>query len=233
MGNPVRALLSLQEVDKDLYRVNAELKRLPEDQARRLATLENVKEVLAERRTTLKGTQVKIKELEDVVTVQQQRIRKLDKESTSNTDVTVIEACRYEIRGLKRQIEEAEREQFSMMESIERGKMEIEKIEGRLESELSTFEVFCQNVETEMSQARERQEELQGKRVERLGDSLDANTLDLYDRLLAARGGEALARLDGGVCQCCYMQVPPNIAVQLARSTKVIQCSSCDRIMYL
>jgi uncharacterized protein len=233
MGNPVQALLSLQEIDRDLFRVNAELKRLPEDQARRQATLDNVKGVLEEKRQALKGNQVRIKELDDMITTQQQRSRKLEKESISNKDVTVIEACRYEMRGLKRQIEEVEREQFGMMEDIERGKIEIDKIEERLKLELSNFEVFCQNVETEIADATKRQEDLKGQREARLGKDVDANTLDLYDRLLAARGGEALARLDGGVCQCCYMQVPPNIAVQLARSSKIIQCSSCDRIMYL
>jgi predicted nucleic acid-binding Zn-ribbon protein len=42
-----------------------------------------------------------------------------------------------------------------------------------------------------------------------------------------------LAMLDGGVCQCCYIQVPPNKTIQLARGNAIIQCSSCDRIMYL
>ena len=233
MGNPVQALLSLQEIDRDLFRVNAELKRLPEDQARRQATLDNVKAVLEDKRQALKGNQVRIKELDDLITTQQQRSRKLEKESNSNKDMTVVEACRYEMRGLKRQTEETEREQFGIMEDIERGKIEIAKIEERLELELGNFEVFCQNVETEIAEATKRQEDLRAKREARLGKDVDANTLDLYDRLLVARGGEALARLDGGVCQCCYMQVPPNIAVQLARSSKIIQCSSCDRIMYL
>lgn len=233
MGTPVQALQSLQEIDRDLFRVNAELKRLPAEQARRQATLDNVKSVLEDKKTALRTNQARIKELDDEITTQQQRSRKLEKESNSNKDVTVVEACRYEMRGIKRQIEETEREQFGLMEEIERGKIEIDKIQERLELELANFELFCQNVETEMAEAKKRQEDLQGKREARLGKDVDANTLDLYDRLLVARGGEALARLEGGVCQSCFMQVPPNIAVQLARSSKIIQCSSCDRIMYI
>lgn len=233
MGNPVQALRALQEIDKDLFRVNTELKRLPEERSRRQAQLDRVNEVLEEKRASLRDSQVRIKELDDTVTVQKQRITKLDKESQSNRDMTVVEACRYEIRGLKRQIEEAEREELTFMENIERTKFEIEEIEKRLKAELEVFEEFCQNVESELGVARGRQEELTAKRAERMDKELEPSTLELYERLLVARGGEALAQLDGGVCQSCFMQVPPNLVVRLARGNAVIQCSSCDRIMYL
>jgi len=229
----VQALRALQEIDKDLFRVNNELKRLPEERARRKAQLDRAQAVLEEKRAGLRDHQVRIKELEDTVATQRQRINKLDKESQSNRDMTVVEACRYEIRGLKRQIDEAEREELGYMEAIERTKFEVEEIEKRLAQELEIFEQFCQNVENEMGVAKGRQEELTAKRAERLDADLDRGTLELYERLLVARDGEALALLEGGVCQSCFMQVPPNLVVRLARGNSIIQCSSCDRIMYL
>ena len=233
MGNSVQALRALQEIDKDLFRVNTELERLPEELARRQATLDNVKVVLEDKRKGIMESQVKVRELADGVETQQQRIRKLEKETMNNPDVSVVEACRYEIRNLKRQIDEAEREQLIHMESIERAKIEIQKIEERLEAELEVFDQFSQNVESELSVAKSKQEDLQGKREARMSSELDPQTLELYERLLVARDGEALAMLDGGVCQSCYMQVPPNLTIQLARGDRIIQCSSCDRIMYL
>ena len=104
---------------------------------------------------------------------------------------------------------------------------------ARIEKEQAIFEEFCRNVETEMGVAQGKKEELSAQRAGRLDDDIDAATLDLYERLLVARDGEALAILDGGVCQSCFMQVPPNLVVRLARGNQVIQCSSCDRIMYL
>ncbi len=41
-----------------------------------------------------------------------------------------------------------------------------------------------------------------------------------------------MSLVDSQVCQACYMSIPPNMNVQLARGTKVIQCPSCDRILY-
>ncbi len=233
MGNLVQALRALQEIDRDLFRVNSELQRLPEERARRQGMLDKAGGLLEEKRSAVNERRVKIKELEDTVTVQEQRIRKLDKESQGNRDVTVIEACRYEIRGLKRQIEEAERENIEHMEAVERLELEIGEIAARIEKEQTIFEEFCRNVESEMGLAQGKKDELTAQRAGRLDKELDAGTLDLYERLLAARDGEALAILDGGVCQSCFMQVPPNLLVRLAKGDQIIQCSSCDRIMYL
>ena len=38
--------------------------------------------------------------------------------------------------------------------------------------------------------------------------------------------------LEGRICQGCYMQIPPNLGVQLARGASLVQCPSCDRILY-
>ncbi|MCB9915725.1 MAG: hypothetical protein H6828_11340 [Planctomycetes bacterium] len=229
----MQALRALQEIDTDLFRVTEELRRLPEERARRQAALDALEASIADRKAAARDLQVRVKELEDTVVVQQNRIRKLDKESQSSRDVSVIEACRYEMRELRRQVDESEREALSLVERIDTAKEEAGQLEQKLADERAVFAEFCANVESEMGDAQARQESLRARRDARLSKDLDATTLDLYDRLLQARGGEALAMLDGGICQACYMQVPPNLVVRLARGTDVIQCSSCDRILYL
>jgi predicted nucleic acid-binding Zn-ribbon protein len=233
MGNPVQALRALQEIDKDLFRVNSELERLPAERASRQAILDNAAAVIEQKRQLVMECQVKVREHQGDVDTHQQRIRQLEKESMNNPDVSTVVACQNEVRRLRRQIEEEEREQYQHMETIERTKLEIEKFSERLEAEQATFEEFSRAVDEEMAEARARKEDLEAKRKGRLSDDLDPQVLELYERLLVARDGEALAMLDGGVCQCCYMQVPPNLTIQLARGDRVIQCSSCDRIMYL
>ena len=232
MVNPVQALRSLQDIDADLFRVNEELRRLPEERERRQAALDAISQAIEDRRTGSMELQVRIKEIEDTVNIQQQRIRKLDKESQTSRDVSVVEACRYEMRELKRQIDEAEREALGLVERSEGMKAESDELATKLEAEQVVFAEFNGNVETELAEAKAKQEDLQAKRDARMSEDLDARTLELYDRLLQARGGEALAMLDGGVCQACFMQVPPNLVVRLARGTEVIQCPSCNRILY-
>ncbi|MDP7573134.1 MAG: C4-type zinc ribbon domain-containing protein, partial [Myxococcota bacterium] len=69
------------------------------------------------------------------------------------------------------------------------------------------------------------------------GDRLVAGRLAggaLFERRVAegARDGEAMAVLEGNICQACYMEVMPNLMVRLVRGRDVVQCPSCDRILY-
>ena len=54
-----------------------------------------------------------------------------------------------------------------------------------------------------------------------------------YEKLLEAREGQAMALLDGRVCQGCYVSVPSNLYVRLARGREMVNCPSCGRILYL
>ena len=57
--------------------------------------------------------------------------------------------------------------------------------------------------------------------------------LELYRRLLQIREGEPLAELIDGHCQACFVQIPKNLGVRLARGNELVQCPSCDRILFL
>lgn len=233
MLNVVKALRSLQEIDRDLYRVRDELRRLPAERDRRQAELDAHQVRIDAEKEAVDQLHLRAKELEDTATIQRQRIRKLEKESMEQRDVSVIEACRYEARSLKRQVEESERATIEMMERMDSMRASIAEKEAKLAEERAVFEEFCQNVETELGDAQGRHDALAGRREEQLSGELPRETLSLYDRLIEARGGEAMAMLDGGVCQGCYMSVPPNLVVRLARGREVTQCPSCDRILYL
>jgi predicted nucleic acid-binding Zn-ribbon protein len=84
-----------------------------------------------------------------------------------------------------------------------------------------------------MSAANARRADLEARRKERMGGGLPADTLALYVRVLSTREGEALAQLDGRTCGACFMEVPTNMVVRVSRGADLVQCPSCDRILYI
>ena len=63
--------------------------------------------------------------------------------------------------------------------------------------------------------------------------SVEPAILVQYEKLLGAREGMAMAQLEGRVCQGCYVSVPHNVYVKLARAIELVVCPSCKRILYL
>jgi predicted nucleic acid-binding Zn-ribbon protein len=61
---------------------------------------------------------------------------------------------------------------------------------------------------------------------------LPADFLDLYRRLVRAKGGDALAPVHGEFCGGCNQHVPLNMCSGL-RLSKPVCCKSCGRLLYL
>ncbi|MED6334017.1 MAG: C4-type zinc ribbon domain-containing protein [Planctomycetota bacterium] len=232
METLVQALRALQEIDRDLYKARVELRRLPAERARRQDELTARQGEVDQAREQVVSFQLRVREIEGMTQTQGARIRKLEKETMSSRDMAVVEACRYEMRSLKRQIDEAEREALEFIEQVESLESRIGELDEKLTTARTDFATFLTALEAELTQAQGRHDDLSARREERMSDSLSAETLSLYDRLIGARDGEAMAVLEGNICQACYMEVMPNLVVRLARGRDVVQCPSCDRILY-
>lgn len=234
MHEQLRALRDIQELDLDIFRVKGELSRLPAERASRRGEIDSRARRREELQVQLRTLRAKIKEIEDHTTLQRQRMRKVETESNKTRgDAALLAAYQHERQALRREIGEAEEEGLQLVEQADELQKQIDQLGTEIGTEEESFAELASNVEREVSDAQKRLEVLQRERAKRLGTSIDPELLSLYERLLQAREGVALAELEGRICQGCFIEVPPNTFVKLARGRELIQCPSCDRILYL
>jgi hypothetical protein len=234
MHETLRALRGIQDLDFDIYQVRRELERLPAERNQRRdgidARIARVEELAAE----LKTLRTKIKEIEDHTTIQRQRMRKVEGEANKTRgDAALLAAFQHERQSLRREISEAEEEGLQLVEQAEQLESQVAAMRDEIASEEATFAEFADNADRETADARKRLAEMEARRAKRLGDGPAPDVLETYEKLLEAREGVALAALDGRICQGCYMEVPANVFVRLSRGIDLVQCPSCDRILYL
>lgn len=234
MQDTLRALRTLQEIDQEMFRVREELRRLPAERDQRRAQIDRVAGQRDEYKRKGQELRIKIHEIDDMTTQQRQRVRKLEKEIANvGTDMALLAAFQHEIRSLKREISQAEEEGLGFVEQADEVDAEAARLQSQIDEAEATFVEFSANVEREMAEANARREELEAERVQRHAPGgMETNALELYERLLEVREGIALAELDGRICQMCYIEVPPNLYVRVLRGTEVVQCPSCDRILF-
>jgi predicted nucleic acid-binding Zn-ribbon protein len=53
-----------------------------------------------------------------------------------------------------------------------------------------------------------------------------------YEMIFSRRGGTAVVEVTGGICQGCYMNIPPQLWNEIIRNEKLNLCPSCQRILY-
>lgn len=234
MQETLRILLALQELDTDLYRVREELRRLPAERDKRRGEIKARMVTRDEVGQHMHGFSVRIKEIEDLTTTQRQRLRKLEGEATSSRgDAALLAAFQHEMHTLRREISEAEEEGLGLVEQRDELQVRHDQYSVEIEGLEEVFVEFNGNVEKELAEAGTREQELEAGRRERMGAGVAPDVLSTYERLLQAREGVAMATLEGRSCQGCYMEVPPNTLVRLARGSELVQCSSCDRILHV
>ena len=233
MNATLQALLGLQDIDRHIFRVESELKRLPKELELRQELLTTLESRLQEKQKAAQEIRTRVKELEDITTGLRQRLRKLENESNKpGVDAALLAHYHHEMGSIKKTVSQAEDDALKELEEVEGLEREAGEIEARFNEERVVFDEFKGNVEREIAAAEARQSELLGQRAERGLGEIPAPQMELYDRILKTREGEALALLDGQVCQGCYVSIPKNLAVRLARGAELIQCPSCDRILY-
>ncbi len=234
MQETLQALLGLQELDQDIFRAGREVKRLPEERARRRSGIDAKISERDDFDHKLAQVKAQLKEIEDHTTIQRQRLRKLEVEmNKARADAAMVAAFQHEMRSLKRDISEAEEEGLRFVDQSDG----LQKLRDVLNSEIEALEAEFQeyngNVEVELSAAQKEYDELNVRRRERMSGSIPPDVLTRYEQLLEAREGVAMALLEDRICQGCYMAVPTNIYVRVARGTEVVACPNCDRILHL
>jgi len=61
---------------------------------------------------------------------------------------------------------------------------------------------------------------------------VDTRALALYEQLLKGRRGIAVASVTGAMCNACHVRLRPTVEQQVRRNDGIVQCDSCQRILY-
>lgn len=233
MQDTLRLLRGLQEIDFELFGVRDELKRLPEELERRRSQIDRERARLAELTAKANEVRARVKEIEDMTTMQRQRIKKLEGEAAgSRADTALIVAFQHEIRSLRRDIGEAEEEGLALVEEAGELDRQAGELEAAIQEADAAFQEYAGNVASEIRAAEAKRQRLEEERAGRMGP-MPPEVLAEYEKLIDAREGQAMALLEDRICQGCYVNVPSNIYVRLARGTELVTCPSCGRILYL
>jgi predicted nucleic acid-binding Zn-ribbon protein len=74
-------------------------------------------------------------------------------------------------------------------------------------------------------------ERLQKERATVAGE-IPTPTLALYEQVSRARKGVAVALAKDGLCVECHVRIRPQVYQQIRQNSAIVQCDSCQRILY-
>ncbi len=226
-------LLDLFEIQKIDLTIREQARRqdaLPE----RLHALQVKVRSLTEQLTQLRqqGQQVgaEAQSMRHVVEEEAQKIRKWESRLNDIRNQREYQALLREIESSRRQNRDAEQRIVELYTQKDELDSQVEAVAGQLEEEktaceLETLEVqkAIDDLQTVLSQSRDRRQELIPKVAKQV--------FRRYDAIRARRQGHGLSTVVQGCCTGCNMRLPPQLYNILQRVDTIEQCPSCHRLV--
>jgi predicted nucleic acid-binding Zn-ribbon protein len=224
-------LIALQRLDSTAHDAERRLADEPERQRGFDARLESLRLKLAAAKEQAADNQSARRVIEKDVAVHQGRLSKFREQLMSvKTNVEYqamqkeIEFAQKEVKVLEDRILERMLEADDLMAAAKRAELE-------LASEQQAVAAERHALSAEHGELKQSLERVARERAE-LVKALDPKILVLFDLVSRRRNGVAVAEARDGICTICHVRLRPQVFNTVRRNEEIVQCDSCNRILY-
>ena len=228
--NVIDQLLSVQEHDARIRRINQELTDIPARQKAERTRLEEHQQALAAAEEQLKKRQSDLKQLELEADGHKARIEKLRQQQLTlktNKEFKVMEG---EIASTENDIKKLEDREITLMEQIENAREDVRARQADLAEEEEAVVADCKELDERATELKAELTEAEAARAE-AATGIDAEWLTRYDQIWSRRDS-ALVEVRNGVCGGCHMRLPPSAAHDARKRMAMVTCDFCGRMLY-
>jgi predicted nucleic acid-binding Zn-ribbon protein len=228
----LKALLDLQRIDHDVWRIRQRIREMPQILERRGERFRQAgaRVAAAAARVTDLRKQIGLCELE--VKTKEGEVAKIQGAQGQSRTNEEFRAFGDHVQRLKKEIRAVEDrilEFLGAIESVEKEMVDLKATREALKQEVDADRAQWQKDEAEYRGDLARRESERAARAA----TIAPGPLSVYDRVLKVREGKAMVPADGRVCGGCSMSVTANDYNKLLAGGQLISCRSCERILYI
>lgn len=231
MNEHIEQLVDLQSIDLEVDKIDGEILAVQEELDARIRALAEREETINKLETTIAAQQNENKTLEIEMEEKMNHVRE------RQAKMMQVQTDR-EHTALFKEIEEAKKAAKENEEKIVAIMEELETLNASVEEEKNLLKGEKKLVAEETERVRLTIEEInKGKKVkddqrQKQASLIKPALLKKYETLRHRRNGLAIVNVIDGVCQGCYMALPPQRYNMLLKGDQMFDCPSCQRIMY-
>jgi predicted nucleic acid-binding Zn-ribbon protein len=226
-------LIDLQKTDTNIRRLKKAIETADQRRAEIEQEFEQHASSIREIQATREKAQADRAGLENQIAENKTYLERADRNLKHAQNQKEYETAMRETDALQKQIgtlETAVLEKITAIEEVEKvleeRAEEIDSLDAKREAALAEFDA-------EITRVREEFELETAKRGE-VFVTLPKNLAAVYDRFAQrSKDGIAVAEVVNGSCSACFMQLRPQMQLEVKRGDQIITCENCARILYM
>jgi len=232
MGFNIEPLKGLQEIDKKIYDLREDQKRIP------LEIKENDDKVNAQQKSVqeaeerAKESKLILSKCELALQEKEEQIKKYDAQLSQIKTNKEYSALQGEIKNIQADNSVLEEEIIKELDTVQSIEDRFKKERDMLKSIEEERTSKKKELDTLLQQNKEIIASLQNKREGFLKE-INAEDLSIYERILNAKDGVALAQVINDTCGVCRMNLLQQTINEVMMSDKIVFCGTCHRILFI
>lgn len=225
-------LIQLSELDSSIARLFARQRQIEEERRLQEEEYQQLQRVHDDQALELQRKRKRYEDEEHRIQDENSKLVERRKVLSSFSNYKVQQSAQKEIEASAKQLAAQEERLIETLEEIEVLETALNTAKEGLSLAKEKRKAFTENADEECSAIIERSAEKEAQRA-KIAQRVDTSHLALYDLIRKRHAVDPLVGIQQGKCGGCYMQVAPQMMVQVSRGKDLVKCRGCGRILYL
>lgn len=232
MSPDLERLIELQNLESAIEEARRRIAAHPQRVAEADARLADAKEAVEAAKQRLKASQEARREQEKEAATYQSRLSKFKDQLSAVKTNREYQAMQHEIETAQKDLGVVEEKVIERMVEADALAADVKKAEQALAVQQKEVEAEKKTLAEELSTVEAALKDAAAKRTQRI-TALPPQLVALFEQVSRARKGLAIAvATRDGTCSACHVRLRPQVFQEVRRNDQIIQCASCNRILY-
>jgi len=231
MNADLEKLIVLQRLDSAAADANRKLADAPDREKALDARLEAARDAVAAAKARLAESQNVRREHEKTVALHQGRLSKFREQAMAVKTNQEYHAVQKEIEFAQTEMKGAEDAVLERMLEGDELTAAVKRADADLAAEQKKVDADRKAMAAEAAELLAALDRLAGERAE-IVRSLTPQVLAQFELIANRRNGVAIAEARDGICTICHVRLRPQVFNTILKNDQIIQCDSCNRIMF-
>jgi predicted nucleic acid-binding Zn-ribbon protein len=224
-------LWELQKIDLELKSIKDSQEGYPKE-IKRLDEKEKIeKEKIQKDKEKIESLEKERRRKEGQLSLEQEKIKKTEGRMFEIKTNKEYQALLTEIETLKGANSREEEEILQLLDEMDELKKSLLKREKEIGTTLAKIEGDKKILQERMARDQEILKR-QAERREAVTRRLPSTLYKLYNTLKEKRKGVGVVSAKQETCQGCFVNVPPQMFIEVQKNNALIRCPNCNRILY-